>query len=58
VPPVFRLTEESKDVVYEDNTQCQFNLKNYKILYILNSENCFYRRQALKRAAEVCNLQL
>jgi hypothetical protein len=45
--------DESKDVVYEDNTQCQFNLKNLKIVYIINSENCFYRRLALRRAAEV-----
>ena len=40
-------------MVYEDNTACQFNLKNYKILYIINSENCFYRRLALRRAAKV-----
>ncbi len=41
------------DVVYEDNTQCHFNLKNFKILYIINSENCFYRRFALRRAITV-----
>ena len=47
---------KQEEVVFEDNTQCQFNLKNYKILYIVNSENCFYRRLALRRAAEVRRL--
>jgi hypothetical protein len=40
-------------VIHEDNTQCQFNPRTLKILYVINSENCFYRRQALNRAKEV-----
>lgn len=40
-------------VVYEDNLQCKFNPRNYKILYVINSENCFYRKLALTRAKNV-----
>lgn len=50
----FRLElKKEDDVMLDDNTQCQFSLKNFKILYIVNSENCFYRRLALRRAKEV-----
>lgn len=43
--------DKCKDgVVYEDNLQCKFNPDNFKILYVINSENCFYRRMALTRA--------
>jgi len=39
------------DGVYNvDNTQITFNPKNFKILYVINSENCFYRKLALTRA--------
>jgi len=37
------------DVMYEENTQCIFNPKNLKMLYVINSENCFYRKLALTR---------
>lgn len=44
----------SKDnVVYEDNLECKFNPRNFKILYVINSENCFYRKMALTRAKNV-----
>ena len=42
-----------KGVLFEDNLQCQFNPSNFKILYVINSENCFYRRLALTRAKKV-----
>ena len=41
-------------VIYEDNSQCQFNPKDFKILYVIHNENCFYRRLALRRAKKVC----
>ena len=45
--------DDSKDAASEDNAHCQLSLKNFKVLYIINSENCFYRRLALRRAAQV-----
>jgi hypothetical protein len=44
---------ETKEAADDVNNPCQFSLKNFKVLYIINSENCFYRRLALRRAAEV-----
>ena len=45
------------DGVYNvDNTQITFNPKNFKILYVINSENCFYRKLALTRAKHVSNV--
>ena len=38
-----------------ENTQVTFNPKNFKILYVINSENCFYRKLALTRAKKVSN---
>ena len=41
--------EDKTDSVYnEDNTSCVFG-KNQKLLFVLNSENCFYRKLALTR---------
>ncbi|XP_040564343.1 paired amphipathic helix protein Sin3a isoform X2 [Lepeophtheirus salmonis] len=42
----------SGGVVYEDNMQCNFNPRSFKVLYVIKSENCFYRRLALRRAKE------
>jgi len=41
---------DKDNVFHEDNLQCKFNPRNFKILYVINSENCFYRRLALTRA--------
>lgn len=41
---------DKDSVFHEDNLQCKFNPRNFKILYVINSENCFYRRLALTRA--------
>jgi len=39
------------NIVFEDgNLQCNFNPNNFKILYVINSENCFYRKFAFTRA--------
>ena len=43
----------NSNVVLEDNLQCKFNPRNFKILYVINSENCFYRKLALTRAKNV-----
>ena len=40
-------------VYHMENTQVTFNPKNFKILYVINSENCFYRKLALTRAKNV-----
>lgn len=46
-----KVNSKSKDgIVYEDNLQCKFNPRNFKILYVIDSENCFYRKLALTRA--------
>ena len=44
---------DKDNVFHEDNLQCKFNPRNFKILYVINSENCFYRRLALTRAKNV-----
>ena len=44
---------DKDSVFHEDNLQCKFNPRNFKILYVINSENCFYRRLALTRAKNV-----
>merc|ERR1712088_633255 len=41
---------QNNTVYNTDNTQVTFNPKNFKILYVINSENCFYRKLALTRA--------
>ena len=43
----------SNGVIFEDNTQCNFNPRNFKMLYVINSEKIFYRKLALRRAKEV-----
>lgn len=49
-----KVNSKSKDgIVYEDNLQCKFNPRNFKILYVIDSENCFYRKLALTRAKNV-----
>ena len=48
-----RLQSGNNGVIYEDNSQCQFNPKDFKVLYVIKSENCFYRRLALRRAKKV-----
>jgi len=42
--------ETNNSVYHMENTQVTFNPKNFKILYVINSENCFYRKLALTRA--------
>ena len=42
-------------VINEDNTQCQFKPNSMKIVYVINSEKCFYRRGAMTRAKTVNN---
>ncbi len=43
-------TSGNNGVLHEDNSQCQFDPSTFKILYVINSENTFYRRMALNRA--------
>ena len=41
------------DEVYnEDNSACVFDRKSQKLLFVLNSENCFYRKLALTRGKQ------
>jgi len=47
---LFSMDKINSNVVLEDNLQCKFNPRNFKILYVINSENCFYRKLALTRA--------
>ena len=49
---------QNNTVYNTDNTQVTFNPKNFKILYVINSENCFYRKLALTRAKHVSNTKL
>merc|ERR1712020_762303 len=42
--------KHDNSIVNQDNLQCKFNPRNFKILYVINSENCFYRKLALTRA--------
>ena len=37
----------------DEKTQCRFDPSSLKILYVINSENCFYRKKALQRAKSV-----
>jgi hypothetical protein len=48
-----RLQQGNNGVIHDDNSQCQFNPRTFKILYVIKSENCFYRRLCLRRAKEV-----
>lgn len=48
-----RLPSAENGVINEDNTQCQFKPGSMKMLYVIPSENCFYRKGALARAKEV-----
>ena len=50
---LFSMDKINSNVVLEDNLQCKFNPRNFKILYVINSENCFYRKLALTRAKNV-----
>lgn len=43
-------TSITNSIYHMDNTQVIFNPKSFKILYVINSENCFYRKLALTRA--------
>ncbi len=52
-----KVNNKDNNVVYDDNLQCKFNPRNFKILYVINSENCFYRRLALTRAKNVSSCQ-
>ena len=40
-------------IVFEDNTACSFNPKNFKILWVVNSENCIYKSNSLLKAKQV-----
>lgn len=42
-------------ISHVDNTQCKFNPKTFKRLYVINSDSWFYRKLALKRAKQVLN---
>jgi len=44
------LDKLNSNMVLEENLQCKFNSRSLKICYIANSENCFYKEQALSRA--------
>ena len=39
-------------MIHQDNLQCQFNPKSLKMLYVIHSENCFYRSGSLSRARQ------
>ncbi|XP_059085243.1 paired amphipathic helix protein Sin3b-like [Tigriopus californicus] len=39
-------------ITHVDNTQCKFNPKTFKRLYVINSDSWFYRKLALKRAKQ------
>lgn len=36
-----------------DNTECKFKMNSIKIMYVVNSETCLYKRLALQRAKQV-----
>ena len=36
-----------------DDTQCRFNLNSFKMVYVVNSESCLYKRNALDKARQV-----
>merc|ERR1719242_1295216 len=42
--------KHDNSIVSQDNLQCKFNPRNFKILYVIDSETCFYRKLALTRA--------
>jgi len=42
--------KHDNSIVNQDNLQCKFNPRNFKILYVIDSETCFYRKLALTRA--------
>jgi len=46
-PPVL-----CSDLSLVDNTQCKFNLSSFKRVFIVNSDSCMYKKQALKRAKQ------
>jgi len=55
-----RLTDNginSSAVHNSDNLHVKFNPKNMKMLYVIHSENCFYRTGALGRAKKVTSKQ-
>lgn len=39
--------------VIKENLQCKFHPNSYRIVYVVNSENYFYSKGALKRAKQV-----
>jgi len=44
------------DYIVKDELQCKFNTNSYKMMYVVNSENYFYFKGALKRAKDVNHL--
>ena len=39
-----------------DNTQCKFNVNNYKMVFVVDSEHYMYRRNSIKKARLVSSL--
>lgn len=39
-----------KDVEMTDETQCRFNVNNYKMVFVVESESYIYRRMSIKKA--------
>lgn len=39
-----------------DNTHCKFNISNFKMVFVVNSDSYMYKKEALQRAKQVsCN---
>ena len=43
----------SRDMIIQDNLQCQFNPNSYKMIFVVNSENFIYLKGALQKARRV-----
>ena len=44
------------DMQIVDNTECNFNVNSFKMVYVVNSESYLYKRTALTKAKGVCIL--
>ena len=42
-----------EDMDIDENTECNFNVDSFKMVYVVNSEGYLYKRNALTRAKKV-----
>jgi hypothetical protein len=54
---VVALKSTPSGYIIKDGLQCKFNTNSYKLVFVVNSENFFYLKGALKRAKEVSQWQ-